>query len=251
MPQLQGNKNMHVLRTRATVTEKGICCVEWHAGRNLNGLLTVKVSFAHPLHETGLYAELLAIQHLLFNMNIFRMQVVLPEPMILEVSDKRILGLASGYPEAPLASTSAFLRNRLKGATVRLNIEQEYFGQIDRECTATYEANEPSEQHFSHVIVDSPCLDRILINMHAIDKYVRLHKGGNLRKPISSLVSRLSHPGLVRMAIPDHVLRHKLFEYQNNENIEVWGIPEATLRFLVVNERSGRCLRTVFRRRGG
>ncbi len=239
---------MNILKTRATVLNHNTATVEWYTGRNSNGLLSVEIPFAHRPDVTGLLAELLAIQHLLFNVNVFTMQVVQPEPITLEVSDKRILGLVNCIPDAPLYQTSAFLRNRLKGVDLKLNIEPECFEHIEASQPDVYIASEPAERHFSHVVVNTPCLDEVLINTHAIDKYVRLHTGGSLRKPISSLVSRLHNPKLVKMDIPQHVLRHKLIQYQNNENIEIWGIPEATLRFLIIKERQAKYLRTVFRR---
>lgn len=239
---------MHFLKTRATSLNQNIAVVEWYAGRNRNGLLTVELQFSHRPDDTDLLAELLTIQHLLFNVNVFTMQVVQPEPITLEVSDKRILGLVNCIPEAPLYQTSAFLRNRLKGVDLKLNIEPECFQEIEVSQPDFYIANEPAERHFSHVVVNTPSLDEVFINTHAIDKYVRLHTGGSLSKPIKSLVSRLHNPKLVKLEIPQHVLRHKLIQYQNNENIEVWGIPEATLRFLIIKERQAKCLRTVFRR---
>lgn len=222
--------------------------VEWFAGRSSNGVLNIELNFNHLPDETGLLAELLAIQHLLFNQNIFAMQVVIPEPIKLEVSDIRILGLVNCLPKAPLYSASAFLRNRLKGVDLRLNIDVECFTQIDKSKSNTYIAKEPAERHFSHVVINKGHFDGILINTHAIDKYSRLHTGGPLRKPISSLIARLHNPKLVKIDIPQYVLRHKLFKYYNNENIEVWGISEATLRFLIVKERQTKCLRTVFHR---
>lgn len=239
---------MHFLKTRTTALNQNTAVVEWYAGRNRNGLLTVELQFNHRHDITNLLAELLAIQHLLFNVNVFTMDLVLPEPITLEVSDKRILGLVNCIPEAPLYQTSAFLRNRLKGVDLKLNIEPECFQEIEASQPEVYIASEPAERHFSHVVVKTPSLDEVLINTHAIDKYVRLHAGGSLRKPIKSLVSRLNNPKLVKMEIPQHVLRHKLIQYQNNENIEVWGIPEATLRFLIIKEKQAKCLRTVFRR---
>lgn len=122
---------MHFLKTRATALNQNTVVVEWYAGRNRNGLLTVELQFSHRPDDTGLLAELLAIQHLLFNVNVFTMQVVQPEPITLEVSDKRILGLVNCIPEAPLYQTSAFLRNRLKGVDLKLNIETECFEQIE------------------------------------------------------------------------------------------------------------------------
>ncbi|HAS6727115.1 TPA: hypothetical protein GRI87_00800 [Vibrio parahaemolyticus] len=239
---------MNILKTRATVLNRYTATVEWYTGRNRNGLLSVEIPFGHRPDDTGLLAELLAIQHLLFNVNVFTMQVVQPEPITLEVSDKRILGLVNCIPKAPLSLTSSFLRNRLKGVDLKLNIEQECFDQIEASQSEVYVAIEPAEPHFSHIVVNTPSLDEVFINTHAINKYVRLHTGGSLRKPIKSLISRLHNPKLVKMDIPQHVLSHKLIQYQNNENIEVWGIPDATLRFLIIKERQGKCLRTVFRR---
>ena len=71
---------MHFLKTRATALNQNTAVVEWYAGRNRNGLLTVELQFSHRPDDTGLLAELLAIQHLLFNVNVFTMQVVQPEP---------------------------------------------------------------------------------------------------------------------------------------------------------------------------
>ncbi|MBE3868093.1 hypothetical protein HJ160_02790 [Vibrio parahaemolyticus] len=122
---------MNILKTRATVLNHNTATVEWHTGRNRNGLLSVEIPFGHRSDDTGLLAELLAIQHLLFNVNVFTMQVVQPEPITLEVSDKRILGLVNCIPKAPLSLTSSFLRNRLKGVDLKLNIEQECFDQIE------------------------------------------------------------------------------------------------------------------------
>ncbi|AIW22649.1 hypothetical protein F0267_00725 [Vibrio coralliilyticus] len=244
---------MHPLHTRATVISAKVCQVEWFAGKNKCGLLNVQLDFDHKKHETALIGELLAIQHLIFDKNIFSMtKVVSPNYVQLFVSSLQILNIHSNPNglSSQVYHASSFLRNRFKGVSLELFIDENKFEFINRSIVDIFPVEDPLIKHFTHIYLDAPALGSIMVNTHAIDQYIKHHEstGNPLKHPIDSLVSRMMNPELLKMDIPEHVLRHKLFEYQNNENIEVWGHPNATLKFLVVTDDNVRTLRTVFRK---
>lgn len=246
---------MYSLHTRSTLKSSNVCIVEWFSGKNKHGLLEVHLNFEHKKHESAIIGELLAIQHLIFDKNVFNMpKVVTPNHVHLYASSVEILNIHSNSHglSSSIYHASSFLRNRFKGVTVKLFIDEEKFEHIDRDRSVveTFTVDNPHISRFTHIHLDAPAIGQLMINTHAIDQYINHHVGsGNpLKDPINSLFSRLMNTELKRIDIPTHVLRHKLFEYQNNENIEVWGHPNATLKFLIVTEDNVRMLRTVFRK---
>ena len=244
---------MHPLHTRATALSTNLCQVEWFAGRNKCGLLNVQLDFAHKKDETAVIGELLAIQHLIFDKNIFSMtKIVSPSYVQLFASSLEILNIHANPNglSSQVYCASSFLRNRFKGVSLGLFLDENKFEYINRSIVDIFPVADPRIKHFTHIYIDAPALGHLMINTHAIDQYVKHHEnnGNPLKHPIESLVSRMMNPELEQLDIPAHVLKHKLFEHQNNENIEVWGHPNATLKFLIVTDNNIRMLRTVFRK---
>jgi len=244
---------MHVLQTRSKPLEKprNSCQVEWYVSEKCCGFLDVELQFEHTRLELPVLCELLAIQHLLFDLNIFAMPMtMLPSNVILRVSSIEILEALhdSEHLCSNIYKASAFFRNRFRGVNVELFKDESLFDVIPSSAHSTYTAESPSEIRFTHLIVDTPSMGELLVNTHAIDQFIAYLDCQPLRNPLKSLVTRMNNPELIRMSIPKNVLRHKLFKYKNNENIEVWGHQTAMLRFLIINEQGVRTLRTVFKK---
>lgn len=244
---------MHPLHTRATAINANVCQVEWFVGRNKCGLLNVQLDFEHKKHETAILGELLAIQRLIFDKNVFSMtKVVSPNHVQLFVSSLEILNIHANPNglSSQVYNASSFLRNRFKGVSLELFLDEEKFEHIDRSILDVFLVSDPTIKRYSHIFVDAPALGHLMINTHAIDQFIKHHdsKGNPLKHPIDSLVARMMNVELQQLEIPEHVRRHKLFSYHNDQNIEVWGHPNATLKFLIVTNDGVRSLRTVFRK---
>ena len=75
-----------------------------------------------------------------------------------------------------------------------------------------------------------------------------LIEAGECKKPLSSLVKRLSHKDLILVNLPKKVVFHKEKKYGHNDTYEVWKHPTSTINFAFVTNQDDtfKTLVTVF-----
>ncbi|MFC6674008.1 hypothetical protein [Marinobacterium aestuariivivens] len=238
------------MMTLTTISEKKSdteARVFWRAGTKKRGILDVTLDFAHA--DSALIAELVALQHLLFDRKVFDREPGAGAGYKLVVSKGAIRKLALGKSNKAYATKfAAFLSNRMKGVTIEVSQDYEFMAKPD-EVEPELLGGEREVYANTYDAIETPAMGRVLVTQHAVEQYQARITSGSPKKPWASLVGRLMHPELRMMKVDEKVLRHKARKYGRSDNVEFWGHPTSVFVYQVLREDNGdRVLVTVFER---
>ncbi len=234
---------MNKLITVAEPLNQKATRVYWQVASQ-QGILDIK---HWMIQEHGeLIAELVAIQYLLFDKQVFTTKPNAGSGLELSVSKGAIKKLIRGKSTKTLAiKFAAFLSNRLDG--VKITVSKQTKGMANPiHVTAESLLVDPSKYTNTHELISTPALGQLYVTAHAVKQYKARLSTGVPKKPWASLVARLQHPKLKQKTLPDYVIAHKERKYGKSDNIEVWGHENCTFTYLVINNGAKRTLVTVF-----
>ena len=101
--------------------------------------------------------------------------------------------------------------------------------------------------------VNTPKIGTVAVTYHAVARYLErsaMDSGGEIEKPLKSLVKRLKNNELVQVPLSENILKQKSMKH--HEIAEVWKHPDSTLNFSILRKKVGHAaLVTVFVRKQG
>lgn len=239
---------MMMLTTMANKTSNNSARVYWFAGTNKNGVLDVNIDFEHK--EADLIAELIAIQHLVVEREIFDRQPMSGDGYQLKVSKGAIKKLARGRSNKKFAIPfSGLLTGMMRGVDIVVTQSKGFLDLINKENIETLNATYAEYSWFEDV-AQTPAMGDVTITEHSLEQYSKRVTDGDVKNPRTSLLRRLKHPELRLLPLEKRVLKHKERRYGRADNVEVWGHGSSSFKFLILrNEESQkRTLVTVFDR---
>lgn len=239
---------MMKLTTLSNKTSNNSARVYWFAGMNNNGVLDVNIDFEHE--EADLIAELIAIQHLIVEREIFDRQPMSGEGYQLKVSKGAIRKLALGRSNKRFAAPfSGLLTGVMRGVDIVVTQRKDFIDLVDKESVEILNATTAEYSWFNDV-AQTPAMGDVVITEHALEQYAKRFTDGDVKKPRSSLFRRLRHPELRLLPLEERVLKHKERRYGRADDVEVWGHESSSFKFLVLRNRTNqkRTLVTVFNR---
>lgn len=240
---------MMILTTLSEKKNDSQVRVFWRTGIQNRGILDVTLANPHP--ESALLAELMAIQHLMFERLVFDREPIKGGGYKLITSKGAIKKLAMGKSDKQFAvPLSQFLRHRLSGITIEVSQSREYLPTLDDCMPEELQADQDHYlQELSSDLVETPAMGSIVLTHHAVEQYASRIATGAPKDPRLSLIRRLMNPELINFPLSEKVLAHKARKYGRADNIEVWGHPTSNLSYQLVKDDSDRkVLVTVFRR---
>lgn len=234
---------MMILTTTVDRINQDRCKVSWTTGLKHFGIVEVVNSSKIPIDDFSVIAELLAIKHLLFEVQVFDRFPFTGVGYQLCVKHHVIKDLVEGFSSQVHLKEYIRFFDVLEGITVKidklLGIYEDELGcapkcVIGTSCMGV---------QFNFI---SPVLGQTCLTMHAIEQY-RERLGSDIPKNIWLSVSRkLNSERLKKLNVPQKVLIHKAMKYGQSNNVEVWGIPQSSMRFLIIKNAEKRTVVTSF-----
>lgn len=223
--------------------------VNWYVGQQKFGQLTVQFNF--DIEDMEIAAELITIQHLMFEKLVFARYPQSGEHYSLKVSKGAIKKIVQGRSDKKhLFPYALFLEHGLRGVNLSVANKAVHSAALDNEhrqhATIVITENDYKDTRST---VDTPALGLVRLSLHAVEQFeVRLDE--ELKKPARvSLIQRLQNPGLALVELPENVKFHKQRKYGAHDKIEVWRNPTSRFHYvIVVGEDEERTLVTVFTR---
>jgi len=237
---------MMILTTVAKPYDEKVSRVFWRVSLTRNGIVDVEKTGGDNAADELIIAELCAIQHLLFEKMVLDREPAGGEGYKLVVSKGAIKKLINGKSaKSHLQAYSSFLYNRMNNCS--LVVEHKMDLMADEHNTVPVIINQCSSKYTGYFnSVSTPALGEVYITAHAVKQYAERITGGTPKKPWSSLVGRLNNPGLIQVALPNNVMKHKLKKYGDVDNIENWTHTTSLFNYLVINNNGKRTLVTVY-----
>lgn len=220
--------------------------VTWRTGQRMNGVLDVTLEQGHD--ESDLLAELAAIKYLMFEKQVFDRAPVSARGYKLIVSKGAIKKLARSKSDKAFAQMYAFpLTTRLAGIDIEVSQNRQWVEDLSEMEVEPLHVQKSFARDYD--VIETPAMGRVLVTQHAVDQYIARVLDEGAKDPRASLQQRLENAELELIELDEKVLQHKARKYGRADNIQVWGHPTSTTRFMVVREKPDYgILVTVFRR---
>lgn len=222
------------LRTLSEKVSNTEARVVWRTGERLSGILDVTLEQSHE--ESDLLAELAAIKYLLFEKQVFDRVPVSPQGYQLIVSKGAIKKLARNKSNKTFAQLYAFpLTTRLEGISIEVSQKREWFPDPAEIQVEPIYVQKAFAREYD--VIDTPAIGRVLVTQHAVDQYTARVLDEGAKNARASLQQRLGNPELRVFDLDEAVLQHKAKKYGRADNIQVWGHPTSTTRFMVLRDK--------------
>lgn len=230
------------VRTEQVVGERAT--VSWYVGMENHGLLDIDLGNVDRDHS--IVAELCAIRYLVFMKSVFNVVPKFGRGIQIQVTSGAVKKLINGTStKKHLRTYALFTRPRLDQA-IFLVSKKALSLDVSIQPTEQVRLNDVFASWFEPFCIQG--LGNIHITNHAAERYTQRLNQPELKDPMESLLHRLMHEKFCQQPIPARVLAHKARKYGNSQHIEVWGHPEATMRFLIARDQPEQgTLLTVFR----
>lgn len=237
---------MMILTTLSEKTSPTQARVLWRTGSRRYGVLEVTLEEGHD--ESDLLAELAAIKHLLFDRQVFDRAPVSARGYKLVVSKGAIKKLALGRSTKRFAQQYAVpLTTRLEGIDIEVSQSRAWLPAEEELPVEPLYVQKGFTRDYD--MIETPSMGKVLVTHHAVEQYMERVVGNGAKDPRLSLQMRLMNPELEQVPLDAKVLRHKEAKYGRADNVQIWGHPSSSTRFVVLRENPDHgVLVTVFRR---
>jgi len=228
---------------RRSADEDGSYRVFWRVGGRV-GCINIMLEPDRPLSDLDAAAELAAIQLLLSEKEVMGANRT-GKGLILDVSRGAIRKLHNGTSaKKDLTPYAAFLVTRYHEAKITVAKKAPWIPDTLDEI----EQDDLLVDGPRYESVETPCMGRVTVTVHAIEQYEERFSEGELSRTWTSLVKRMQNAELKTVELPEKVKKHKKSQYGNRPTA-VWRHPNGTLHFVVVDNPDGsRTLVTVYYR---
>lgn len=230
--------------------------VLWSTGLKRFGSLLVRFSDDELYKDAVIAAELIAIRHLLFDVQVFSRTPTSAAGININVSKGAIKKFATGHSDkAHLKKFASFIMSNGRLANCKIEVVPAINQYLELAVPTEPEVLEVNQSTYRiSEVVTTPVLGQVVLTHHAVERYIQKLRGNDSPKlPWVSLINRISNPELIQYKLSDKVLEHKRRKYGVDNQVEIWGHPQSSFRYVVVRDAANSIpvIATVFRREQG
>ena len=230
--------------------------VLWSTGLKRFGSLLVRFTDDVPYKDAAIAAELIAIRHLLFDVQVFSRIPTSAAGISLSVSKGAIKKLSTGKSDkADLKKFASFIMSNGRLANCKIEVVQAINQYLELAVPTEPDVLEINQSTYRITeVFTTPVLGQVVLTHHAVERYIqKLRDNDSPRLPWVSLINRISNPELIQYKLSDKVLEHKRRKYGVDNQVEIWGHPQSSFRYVVVRDAANSIpvVTTVFRREQG
>lgn len=236
-----------MLTTDSVKTSSSTATVYWKHSEQKHG--AINVVFPFESNDVDIMAELVAINYLIFDKEIYGLKPLHGSGIELSVSKGAIKKAAlNKTAKKELVKFASFINFLLDGCVIKTHKKRSNNAPIHKDDFEII--NVDVEKYTStKLILNTPAMGDIEVTSHALERYKErmiAESGTESKTALKSLANRLMHKELVEVKLPENVIKHKLKKYGRVDDFSVWIHPTSTLNFAFVQNGSRMSLITIF-----
>lgn len=235
-----------MLTTYSAQTSPTTAVVHWRSSTIKCGI--IEVTLPYESLDVDIVGELVALQHLIVDKEIFGQSVLHGDGLEIEVSKGAIKKILTGKTtKKEIIKYASFIPFLLQGISLKTHKKcsknDAFEGRISEKITVDIE-----KYTNTRILVSSPVIGGIEITSHSVNRYLERirDESGDVKFPLKSLVARLTNPDLRQVTLPKKVVSHKIRKYGESDEFSVWKHPTSTLNFGLIKVGPVFNLVTVF-----
>ncbi len=235
-----------MLTTYSTKTSPTTALVQWRSSATKCGIIEVTLPYDSP--DMDIVGELVALQYLIIDKEIFGQNALHGEGLEVEVSKGAIKKILTGKTtKKEIIKYASFIPFLLQGLSLKTHKKCSQNDDCEG-CVSEKILVDVEKYTNTRLLVSSPVIGDIEITSHSVGRYLERVKSesGDIKFPLKSLVLRLTNPDLRQVTLPKDVVSHKLRKYGESDEFSVWKHPTSTLNFGLIKDGPTFHLVTVF-----
>jgi hypothetical protein len=235
-----------MLTTYSEKTSPTTAVVHWRSSAIKCGI--IDVTLPYESEDVDIVGELVALQYLIVDKEIFGQSALHGEGLEVEVSKGAIKKILTGKTtKKEIIKYASFIPFLLQGISLKTHKKCSKNDEYE-ECISEKILVDVEKYTNTRLLVSSPVIGDIEITSHSVSRYLERirDESGNVKFPLKSLVARLTNPELRKVVLPENVVSHKLRKYGESDEFSVWKHPTSTLNFGLIKVGPVFNLVTVF-----
>ncbi len=235
-----------MLTTYSDKTSLTTAIIHWRSSATKCGV--IEVTLPYESLDIDIVGELVALQHLIIDKEIFGKNAFHGEGLKVEVSKGAIKKILTGKTiKKEIIKYASFIPFLLQGISIKTHKKCSK-NDVFEGCISEKIVVDVEKYTNTRLLVSSPVIGDIEITSHSVGRYLERVKpeSGDIKFPLKSLVLRLTNPDLRQVTLPENVVSHKLRKYGESDEFSVWKHPTSTLNFGLIKVGPVFSLVTVF-----